>query len=420
MPRHLLSRSSEHLPYILIFGLLLPLLGACSGGGGGNGGDNLVADNGPAPSTAARTRQLMSNDPDCPNGGIEVQTGIDENKNGLLDDNEVDNTQKVCNGEDGIDGADGTGALVKMSLEPAGANCPYKGIRIDSGQDANGNGQLDAGEIADTQYICNLIDGQIGWQVATLIETDNAGNASWPQIAVDDNGNAIAVWHQSDGTRRNIWANRYVPGTGWGNAELIETDNAGDALYPQTAMDDNGNAIAVWQQSDGTRYNIWANRYVPGTGWGNAELIETDNAESASFPQIAVDANGNAIAVWHQSDGTRDNIWANRYVPGTGWGNAKLIETDSTGSALNPQIAVDANGNAIAVWDQSDGTRRNIWANHYLPGFGWGTAELIETDNAGDAASPQIAVDANGNAIAVWYQSDGTRDNIWANRWLAP
>ncbi len=47
----------------------------------------------------------------------------------------------------------------------------------------------------------------------------------------------------------------------------------------------------------------------------------------------------------------------------------------------------------------------------------WGTAVLIETDNAGSAYSPQIAVDAGGNAWAVWEQSDGTRYSIWANRY---
>ena len=47
----------------------------------------------------------------------------------------------------------------------------------------------------------------------------------------------------------------------WGSATLIETDNAGDALYPQVALDTDGNGLAVWEQSDGTRQNIWANRY---------------------------------------------------------------------------------------------------------------------------------------------------------------
>jgi hypothetical protein len=148
--------------------------------------------------------------------------------------------------------------------------------------------------------------------------------------------------------------------------------------------------------------------------WGTAQLIETDNAGNAYNPQIALDASGNAIAVWKQYDGARDNIWANRYTAGSGWGSAQLIETDA-GWALGPQIAFDSNGNAIAVWQQYDGTRYNIWANRYTAGSGWGSAQLIETD-AGWAGDPQIAFDSNGNAIAVWYQSDGARNNIWAKR----
>lgn len=58
-------------------------------------------------------------------------------------------------------------------------------------------------------------------------------------------------------------------------------------------------------------------------------------------------------------------IWANRYTAGTGWGTAALIETDNAGNAYSPQIACDTAGNALAVWDQSDGTRLNIWANRF-------------------------------------------------------
>jgi len=54
----------------------------------------------------------------------------------------------------------------------------------------------------------------------------------------------------------NIWANRFTPAAGWGVAEPIETDNAGDAFEPQVALDPNGDAMAVWEQSDGTRVNI--------------------------------------------------------------------------------------------------------------------------------------------------------------------
>ena len=260
------------------------------------------------------------------------------------------------------------------------------------------------------------------WSGAARIESNTAGNAIEPQIAIDDGGNAVVVWQQYDDVadRYDIWSNRYTASTGlWGTAEMIETDNSGwTYMTPQVAVDANGNAIAVWHQSNGTRTNIWTNRYTASTGlWGTAAMIETDNAGDANNPQIAVDANGNAVAVWHQHDGTRTNIWSNRYSASTGlWGTAALIETDDTGNANDPQVAVDANGNAMAVWYQSDGTQTNIWSNRYTASTGlWGTAALIETDDTGNANDPQIAIDTNGNAVAIWRQTDGTRMNVWTN-----
>jgi hypothetical protein len=264
------------------------------------------------------------------------------------------------------------------------------------------------------------------WGTAALIETDNTSNALNPQIAFDANGDALAVWDQGDGIRQNIWSNRYTAASNaWGTAVLIETDSGG-AISPQLAIDANGNALAVWSGG----LNIWSNRYTAATNsWGTAALIEI-NAGSAGRPHISIDANGNALAVWAQdgdtTSATRDDIWSNRYTIGSGWGPPVLIETNM-GGADNPRIAMNASGNAIAVWQQSDGTRDNIWANRYIAGTGagsgWGTAARIETDNVGSAVSPQLAIDSNGNALAVWQQ-DGdasavVNDDIWFNRYTA-
>ena len=116
------------------------------------------------------------------------------------------------------------------------------------------------GALMGTDYNWSFTTEDGDWGAAELIETDNAGNASTPQIAIDSSGNAVAVWTQWDGTRDSIWANRFN-GTSWGTAELIEADNAGNAEYPQIAFDSSGNAIAVWYQSDGNRVNIYANRF---------------------------------------------------------------------------------------------------------------------------------------------------------------
>jgi hypothetical protein len=248
---------------------------------------------------------------------------------------------------------------------------------------------------------------------AKLIGTDNPGDWFYfdaePQIAMDANGNALVVWQQIDGTTSSgIWWNRYTAGAGWGAAEPLVANRAGE---PQITMDTNGTALAVWVQGDGTSVNVWSNRYVAGAGWGTAVPIWTGTARN---PQIAVDAQGNALATWEQADGA--HIWSSRYAAGGGWDTPASIDIGSVVNAIGPQIACDMNGNALVVWQQMDGTRYNIWSNRYTVGGGWGTPAAIETDNAGDATLPQIASDANGNALAVWQQSDGVHTNIWSNR----
>jgi len=258
------------------------------------------------------------------------------------------------------------------------------------------------------------------WGTATLIET-NTSSADGSKLGMDADGNAIAVWSQGDGTYVSVWANRYVAGVGWGAATLIESKR-GDVKKPQVATDARGNATAVWVQTDETKFNMWANRYVAGVGWGRASLIET-NPGDAEMPRVAVDGKGNAMALWKQSNGVNYDIWANRYDVGSGWGTATLIESNPE-NASETWVAMDNSGNAMALWRQSDGVDLSIWANRYDVGSGWGTPTLIEP-NPGFASFPHVEFDESGNAIVVWYQDfpsasrpSASRRSIWANRYV--
>ncbi len=128
----------------------------------------------------------------------------------------------------------------------------------------------------------------------------------------------------------------------------------------------------------------------PGTGWGRAQLIEAPDARLDFGPQVAVDPRGAAVAVWHQWEGPGYDLWANRFVRDVGWGISELIETDG-GYALSPQIATDPQGNAIAVWSQGDGTRDNIWANHFVE-------DIVPPDRA---ISPLVIAAGIGAGIAA-------------------
>ena len=326
-------------------------------------------------------------------------SGLQSGHSIVLQNNGGDNFTVSSNGDFTFTTTLQSGASYDVSIltPPSGQSCTLN----------NGSGTIAAADVDDVTVVCRT------WQAAALIENNDSGAATNPQIAVDTNGNAIAVWQQDDGLRTNIWANRYTPSGGWVTATLIENNNSGAAQSPRIAMNAGGDAVAVWQQSDGARFNVLANRYTT-AGWEGATLIESDNTSDATHPAVAITDDGNATAVWQQSDSLRTNIWANRYTAAAGWGSATLIESDNNGDAQLPQIAATSNSDAAVVWQQSDGSRFNIWANRYSAA-GWGSASLIESDNSSDALYPQVAAATNGDTLAVWQQSDGALTNIWAN-----
>ena len=226
-----------------------------------------------------------------------------------------------------------------------------------------------------------------GWpDPATLLET-GAGNAYYPQVAMDDDGNAVVVWYQYDGSFYSVYANRYSAGA-WGTATLLE-DDIRDAIYPQVAMDDDGNAVAVWQQHDGSYLRVYANRYSAGA-WGTATLLENSTGY-ASYPQVSLDDDGNALAVWQQVDGSYTSVYANWYSAGA-WGTVTLLG-NSTGYAYCPQVSLNDDDNAVAVWYQQDGSASNIYGKNYAP-----LIVTIETPLSGITVySPTIQVTGTTN-----------------------
>jgi hypothetical protein len=382
--------------FCLLLGFVCVLIFGCSGGGSGHGG------NGSGSSQVASTLTVTSITPANGAGDVPVDTTLSIIFNHAVTSSSVlitlSGNGSNVGGTVGVSGS-------SVTFNPTNNLSPdtVYTVTIGSGtQDTSGNS----------------LQGNYTWSFTTgstsCIENDTE-NAYAPQIAMNASGLMVAVWEQADGMTTSIYANQYVPGFGWGQAQVIET-LFGDAHSPQVAMDINGNATVVWYQFDGTAYSIYTNRYVPGTGWGAAALIEAA-AGNAFNPQVAVDANGNAMAVWYQYAGGYYSIYANRYVIGTGWGAAALTEA-ANGYAADPQVVMDRNGNAIAVWRQHDGTANSIYYNRYVLGTGWGAAgTLLEATN-GSADRPQVSIDDNGNAIFVWEQFDGTANSIYANRYV--
>jgi Divergent InlB B-repeat domain len=265
-----------------------------------------------------------------------------------------------------------------------------------------------------------------GW--GDVVRFTGAGVAD-SVVAIDAAGRATAVWRRLEpGTGEyHVWSSRSAADGAWSAPERLES-NPGNVSELRLSVDRaSGRGMLVWVQA-GTTVDLHARALDPTSGWAPAALVETGSG-MVGVSSVGVDAGGNALAVWSQiGPGLHFSIFANRYVPASGWGAAAPIETNEVVGVVDgdPIVAVMPSGDAVAVWKRSAGNWSDLWTNRYAAaGSSWGTASHVvaDTGTAQSIGRFDLAADANGRALLVWGQLDvagGTADNaIWFKRFAA-
>ncbi|MGX1930524.1 DUF7151 family protein [Flagellimonas sp. 2504JD4-2] len=80
-------------------------------------------------------------------------------------------------GTDGLNGVNGLNSALQVVVEQPGTNCPNGGYKIGSGLDLNRNGQLDNEEITQEEFICNLTEPDFPYtNYVSLISQSNDEN----------------------------------------------------------------------------------------------------------------------------------------------------------------------------------------------------------------------------------------------------
>jgi hypothetical protein len=332
----------------------------------------------------------------------------------------------------------------------------------------------------------NYYDHRRGWGRAAKIQNDSV-DAYFPLVVIDEEGNAIAMWNQNNLTydKTNLYANYYTKDRGWQRSVMIQRDASllsdGSALV----MGDKGNAVAMWTQFDSSQdqaqSGLATSFFIKGKGWQEPEFITHDEATSSSIAannhgdtfaiwttmndqtyqnnvkvsrhsaagwshnqliqtnpnvdstdvQISLDDRGNALAIWRGHEFTNFGetpiyMYTNTYTKGSGWSTDEIVDEAAPNSA--PQLAMDAYGRAIAVWEKPAANSdpytdyHNVYAYHYSPTEGWDSDQAIE-NYSGDSTDPQVAISAQGDALAVWQQTDiiDGSTSVWSNlRYASP
>lgn len=255
------------------------------------------------------------------------------------------------------------------------------------------------------------------WGDATTIaSTSNSIGLKNPQIATTADGNGFAVWVQDNAGTCTIQVSRYsADNSVWGAAQNVGPG----ACYPkpQIGADDAGNAIAVWTQLAGSIWSIQANRYSAGEGWGTAQEIES-NVLGTTNPQLAVTPKGDALVVWNHYMDTKYRNRASRYVlQRNSWSQPENIDADDSDNTGSPRVAIDVDGNALALWLRDENSNNEVRAVRYVADSGWNAPVTISSENpAATKSSLQIAVDSSGAGTAFWVQTTGSDSYIYRKR----
>ena len=233
--------------------------------------------------------------------------------------------------------------------------------------------------------------------------------ATSPQLVIDPNGNATAIWVEN-----GVVTAATLPLNGsWQKPVAL---SASGASSPQIGVDSSGNLVAVWNQGG----VIMSSIQLFGGSWSVTPATISDSG--ASLPSLDINAGGEMVCAWQ---GTVDSVPAVFVATGqiTGsWGSSQTISSAGINSGY-PQAAIDPNGDIVAAWFRYD-YASNQYSNVIVQsasqpaGQSWGAPVDVSSPGMKNPADLVIDIAYSGNIspVLVWTSSyNGSLFNIeWA------
>lgn len=251
-----------------------------------------------------------------------------------------------------------------------------------------------------------------GWLEPEDISAANEVVDGRPQVAVDPAGNAVAIWERHVGGEEVVEATERPAGGDWSVPEVLSLPGE-EGERSRVAIDAAGDAVAVWitEESIGS-FVIRSAARPPGGAWSEPEDV-SDSISAAGSPRLATDAASEVVVIWTAFEGGHVIVQGAVRSTGGAWSDPDdLSPTSQDVTPLEtPDVGIDAAGNAVAVW-KLEGTPDVVQAAVRPAGGGW--EDPHDLSGAGqDAGGPAVAMNDSGQAVAVWTRLDGT-DTIQA------
>jgi hypothetical protein len=234
-------------------------------------------------------------------------------------------------------------------------------------------------------------------------------DAENPDVAVRGEGDAIFVWQAQLTEGSGLWTVQARARSADGTLSAVQNLSPAnvDGWNPRVVVDADGDALFVWQVGLGDGIQVRA-RAADGT---LSPVTSLSNDRPGGDPQLAMTAAGDALAVWSRGpSGLGTRILARARSSSGTWSALEIVSLPPNGGYANgPQVAMDGSGRAAVVWSQesvSGFVEPTLIRTRSSEGA-WSSVMPLSHPKA-LTWQPHVAVNANGNAIAAWedYDSD--------------
>jgi len=249
------------------------------------------------------------------------------------------------------------------------------------------------------------------WLPPTDISSANELIDGRPKVAVDPAGNAVAIWERHVGGKQVIEASERPAAGEWSTPERISSANE-EGHESQVTIDNAGNAYAVWAERGTSVTSVIRAAVRPlGGEWSVPENLSPPF--QGGNPQVALAAAASAVAAWTFDDGDDKIVQAAVRPAGGEWSDPEDLSDVSADAgppdeeAGSPDVGINAAGEAVAVWQHFDGSNDIVQAAALPAGGEW--SEPDDLSEAGqNAHEPQVAIDPDGDAVATWSRWGGS------------
>ncbi len=226
---------------------------------------------------------------------------------------------------------------------------------LDLGVDSNGNASLvwttpDAPPNTKVKARTLGFDSQALSAVRDVSTPPSPELSDQPRVAVDPAGNATFVWRHLTLTDALTETRKLSAAGALSGTQVLTTPGSRSQAH-DVAVDDAGNARAVWvEHTSGASDPFLPTTCISGVSSSCGARATLSMTQSLST-SVAMGPDGDAMVGWAAPSGTV------RFLPRVGGAGGNGPTHTLSPTAGLPELALDRAGNGIAVWRQGTATR---------------------------------------------------------------